>query len=967
MQELNEMLLLLPEYELEGFPKELASESAARLLSGWVALWHPTLLLGVAKIPRWHQATRLPSDLSAVLLVVSPLAADAVDSSTVAAVQAAGGMVLHPTPSWKHFQAELLNQFPQIQPNALAEKLAESFAALGYGYLQVQLMTRQIRYTSNLDVAVFEEQVMKAAEAVANGDEQTARQMLQACFDTLGQERDHYYSNDAHLLDLTLLAESTLGKSLHQQLLSPLPTTLIASADLLQQIEAKSEENLPLIRQRQADGTLCLAGGLDRESPTPLQPRDTLIRALQRGPAAYRRLSLAQPKVFARLSFGLQEDISGLLRRFDYSGVLLIPFSGGQYPTGHQPKISWESSDGARLPALACNALDAADPASFLALGWLVGEALDRQHVPTLVLAHWPAGGCEYYELLKHVVASTPALGKWQLADNYFANTDNAYHHQRFETSGFSFNWLANTSSPGNLIAAVKQTHKLQVRTRSLLNIFNLTWQLQNLRSRPDWKRDDRGDLVAPEYQPLPVIDLHEPLARLLSGLDGLLEEVEKSTELYRQLQQLTAEIAQQGLTQLAKHLLKGNGSASCRVIFNPLSCAVRTWVKTPHDIALDSTEAWHYATGLVGQERTTSVDLPSMGFVTSRLSEHATATLDKFVLADASGMLRNEFSEAQIDLQRGHLRSLHIPARRGNRLSVMLAYRELDGKEVRYSEMVAKEVTMLTSSNMSGIFRSRGYFAWQGSSVGEFEIDYEIRRGSRIVAATISLQNLQFPEQRNPWLSAFVMRFAWPTEAAHLRVFQDGHRSAWNGGKTFSPELIEIDEADYCTHILTGGLAFHCRRDLRFAETLLAVSGQQSVRHRVGFGVDLPNPWMTARQFIDKPHQITLPASPSNSTGWLLTVDVKNVHADLECPLVDAAGNNVGVRLTIGESAGKATTARLRVLRDVAEAHRVDFLGNRLNRLTASGDGVTIALRAGEQALVDLLWRVELSDSASA
>jgi alpha-mannosidase len=890
-----------------------------------------------------------------------------VEQSTVTQFQSAGGLVLHPTASWKQFQAELLSHFPQAQPNALADQLAENFAALGYGYLQVQMMTRQIRYTSNLDVAVFEEQVMKAAEAVVSDDHATARQMLQACFDTLGQERDHYYSNDAHLLDLTLLAESTLGKSLHQQLLSPVPTTLIASAQLLQQIEAKSAETLSVIRQRQSEGTLCIAGGLDRETPTPLQPRDTLIRALQRSPVAYRSLSLTAPKVFARLSFGLQEDVAGLLRRFDFSGVLLIPFTGGQYPTGHQPKISWESSDGARLPALASSALDTADPASFSAFGWRVGEALDRQHVPTLVLAHWPSGGCEFYDLLKIVVASTPALGKWQLADDYFDTTDNAFHHQRLEANGFSFNWLASSDAPGDLIAATKQTHKLQVRARSLLNIFNLAWQLDHLRSTPAWRRDERGDLVAPEYQPLAVADLHEPLARLLDGLDGLLEDAQKSTERYRQLQQLTSDIAQQGLTQLAKHLVKGKGSGPCKIIVNPLSSPVRTWVKTELDTSLASTEAWHYATGLVGRQRSTSVDLPSMGFVTSCLTDYSAATKDSFVLADASGMLRNEFSEAQIDLQRGHLRSLHIPARRGNRLSVMLAYRELDGKEVKYSEMVAKEVTMLTSSNMSGIIRSRGHFAWQGKSVGEFEIDYEIRRGSRIVAATISLQNLQFPEQHNPWRSAFVMRFAWPTEAAHLRVFQDGRRSSWSGGKTFSPELIEIDESDYCTHILTGGLAFHYRRDLRFAETLLAACGQHSVRHRVGFGVDLPSPMVTARQFIDKPHQITIPASPANSSGWLLTVDVKNVYADFESPLVDSAGNNVGARLTIGESAGKATTARMRVLRDVAEAHRVDYLGNRLNRLTASGDGVTIALRAGEQALVDLLWRVESAESALA
>jgi hypothetical protein len=35
-----------------------------------------------------------------------------------------------------------------------------------------------------------------------------------------------------------------------------------------------------------------------------------------------------------------------------------------------------------------------------------------------------------------------------------------------------------------------------------------------------------------------------------------------------------------------------------------------------------------------------------------------------------------------------------------------------------------------------------------------------------------------------------------------------------------------------------------------------------------------------------------------------------------------------------------------------------VDDLGNRLGKLTVSGDNCTISLRANERALIDVLWK---------
>jgi len=55
---------------------------------------------------------------------------------------------------------------------------------------------------------------------------------------------------------------------------------------------------------------------------------------------------------------------------------------------------------------------------------------------------------------------------------------------------------------------------------------------------------------------------------------------------------------------------------------------------------------------------------------------------------------------------------------------------------------------------------------------------------------------------------------------------------------------------------------------------------------------------------------------------------------------------------------AGKSTTARIRWFRDVGHANRVNYLGGKMTRLVSNGDEITVALRANEQAVVDLLWK---------
>ncbi|MGK3946360.1 hypothetical protein ABK046_49400, partial [Streptomyces caeruleatus] len=69
-------------------------------------------------------------------------------------------------------------------------------------------------------------------------------------------------------------------------------------------------------------------------------------------------------------------------------------------------------------------------------------------------------------------------------------------------------------------------------------------------------------------------------------------------------------------------------------------------------------------------------IDVPSFGFVLAKTKVSVPTKSKQRSLAEPSGLLQNEFFEAQIDSTRGHLQSLHVPGRRGNRFSFSIARR---------------------------------------------------------------------------------------------------------------------------------------------------------------------------------------------------------------------------------------------------------------------------------------------------
>jgi alpha-mannosidase len=222
----QELLILLPCHSLEDFPTFHEWDDAQSLLSSWSALWHPQLLAAAGQAPTWWRIEDPPSDLQDKLIVVPAVCVAKLPTGFAQRCADEGGLLIRKTASRQEILATALAALDSAHPapTEVDPELAADFLALGNAYLQIQLLTRQMRYSSNLDETYFKNTALAAATAAVSGDAALAKEKLSACFSVLAEERDHYYPVDAFLLDLNLIAATTLGPALAAELGRETPT-----------------------------------------------------------------------------------------------------------------------------------------------------------------------------------------------------------------------------------------------------------------------------------------------------------------------------------------------------------------------------------------------------------------------------------------------------------------------------------------------------------------------------------------------------------------------------------------------------------------------------------------------------------------------------------------------------------------------------------------------------------------------
>src|SRR5690606_37895037 len=119
---------------------------------------------------------------------------------------------------------------------------------------------------------------------------------LQSCFDILAEARDRFYPAEAYLVDLTLVAGTTLGPSLRAELESGEPLNLLLTAEVLQQMADEQSDTFAALKAALEAERITLVGGERGERELPLLPVEAVLDEFRQGLATFERLLGTRPE-----------------------------------------------------------------------------------------------------------------------------------------------------------------------------------------------------------------------------------------------------------------------------------------------------------------------------------------------------------------------------------------------------------------------------------------------------------------------------------------------------------------------------------------------------------------------------------------------------------------------------------------------------------------------------------------------
>jgi alpha-mannosidase len=935
----QELIILLPCHSLEDFPQHHEGDAAEGLLACWTSLWHPALLAAADSAPTWHRSDDPPQELRDSLVVIPSVSESDLEAGFERRAGAENALVIRGEKNREQILARALSELDGGD-RGIASLLVHDFLALGFCFLQTQILTRQMRYSSSLDEVHFNSQLLAAAKSVVEGDEAAGQEKLTACFDLLAEERDHYYAVDAFVVDVTLVAPQAMGAALRTELESSSATNLLLSGALLREMAEHEPETLQALKVALDEGRASLIGGEDVETCLPLMSCESILAELRRGQAVFESLLGCRVEVFGRRRYGLSPLLPQILSKLGYRAACHATMDAGRTPEGSQIKTRWEGVDGSALDALGKAPLDAGRPETFLNFGSKLGESMDMDHVATLWLAHWPGHASVWYDDLRRCAHYGTALGRFMTIEGYFDETYVPGHSDRFTADQYRSPYLkqfvdAQRSDPIS-------RHQRYWRRRTTIEVCEA---MATVHAAVGGGRENH---------------LHETRKETDAALEQ--SEVEGVDE-------RLAKICASRLRQLNQSLPREDAEPGPGyLVVNPLSFVRRVAVEVPELQGLPSVERPVYAAAQANHTKYAVVDVPAMGYVwvtagknTSRVKRPAVPLAEKSRDRERLIYLRNEFLEAAINPTTGALQALKDYSSRGNRLSQQLAFR-LGGPKRRdqaseaYSVMAADSVEITHCNAALGEVVAQGRLLdREGNRLAGFQQTFRVWRGSRVLHLEVELTPVVEPDA-DPWRSYYACRFAWSDELADLYRGVHQTRQTAKSARLEAPHYIEIKSGDTRTSILTAGLPFHRRVGERMLDSLLVVRGETQRRFHVGIGMDVPHPIHEAMGLLAPTTVFHEVARPPAESGWFFHLDARSVVATHWSPIVEE-DLVVGFRTRLLETAGRAVRAKLAAFREIQAARQVNFLGETLADCRVDEGRAHLELSAHEWTEIEARW----------
>jgi alpha-mannosidase len=926
----RELTVLLPCQSLENLSLSRDAREAEELLAGWSALYHPVLLGQAENMPKWTAAETPPEPTGDCLIILPGCCDSQLPSDWLARAEAAGARVLRGMGTRERMIAAALEGL--AEPAHVDPDLVADFLALGFCHFQVELLTRQLRYMSNLDQERFGQHTRDAARAALAGDAVAAREQLRGAFDRLTEAREYFYPVETHLLDLTLAATTTLGEALRTELAAGLPVNLLISAEVLEEMARSEPDTLAKLREGLERGDVTLIGGEYAEQELPLLALEDILAGFRSGLAGYQRHLGRQPTIYGRRRFGLTPLLPAILRNLGFEGALHFTLDDGRFPKGNQSKIRWEGFDGTEIEALARIPIDVAQPDSYLRLSERLGNTMDLDSAATTVFAHWPGQSSPWHDDLRRMARYGPVLGRFGAMAQYFQSTLNAGRSTAYAPSKYRSPYLRQAVAAGQPDPISRWVRYHQERAE--LDALQTLSTLDSLITGGVAEADQPAGGTGPDD-----VGVGSPQQG-----EGLSARLEKALSRFCEL--------------VAGPSRQSSGGF---LVANSCSFPRRLCLDVSRLEDLPETAGPILMAGESAQRKQVVVEVPAMGFAWVGPDPATTPAEPKKKPKQQEPVarqyeLRNEFFEVKFNPQTGAIQGIHNYAMRGNRLGQQIAMRLADpsrarrqgaaaGGEEEYSVMAADELTVAEAGPLVGRIESRGRLLdREGRLLARFLQSAQARRGSRVLELEIELDIERLPES-DAWDSYYASRFAWADETADLYQSVGLTGRACEENFLEAPHFLDVRTPRTRLTILTGGLPYHRRFGLRKLDTLLVVAGERARQFRLGIGVDLTYGARAALDFLDpKPQLVRDCGPPPGSTAWLFHLSARNVIATQWEPIAREGGSG-GFRVRLLETEGRHARLTLRSFRPLAAARKVDFLGEGAIDLAVQGDGFEISL----------------------
>ncbi len=813
-----ELVILIPCHSLEDFPQDHDGDDADSLLAAWSALWHPSLLAAAESAPHWYRVDTPPAEIAGRLIVLPSVGQDRLPVGFVARCKADGAVLLRKFKSRAELVTSALATIDSGQP-PVSEELAADFLALGFCRLQVELLARHMRYSSNLDEVYFNQQVVAAASAAVAGDEAGARELLASCFACLYEARKYFYPVDVYLLDLTLVASTTLGESLRRELARSQAANLMISGAVVEQLAGEQPQTLAALVSALAEGTADLIGGEQTERELPLLPLEEVFGEIAAGLDNYVRHLKHRPTTFGRRRFGLTPSLPQILDKLEFRGAVHCTLDDGVFPLGQQSKTRWEGLDGTLIDAYAQVPRDAAQSATFLQFARKLGESMDNDHVATLVFAHWPSMASYWYEDLRRIARYSPVLGKFARFSEFFSQTEVPPIYSRFTADEYRSPYFTQAviRRQGDPISRFVREHR-DAATRAAVASLRL---LTKLIGDP---ATSTTSTTAAETSACGLAD--PPIDASASSTHAT--SASAPDELTKALNEFAAAVPR-----------RSGPSSPGLLLVNPLSFGRRANIERSAAAGLPRTSGAVRESGSTSDTAQALVDVPAMGFTRIELDPapgNAGKRPSRSPRITCCGMnifpspsvpTRAAFSRfttlnnAAIVCPSGWLRmpgEAPIPGE---------LWRDPDETAI-YTAMVADTLTITSSGPAMGeIVTTGGLVDAEGKRLATYLQRVQLWQGSRIAWLHMEIDPLE-TLRSDPWNSYIAARFAWSDPSAALYRGVHLARQQTVARRIEAPEYLEIEEDAGTTTLLTGGHPYHRRVGDRTLDSLLVVAGKR-------------------------------------------------------------------------------------------------------------------------------------------